>query len=84
MVFERTVIHAPPGLLIDEVLDALDDENHRRVSDEIANDLASSGVNHMACTTLCSDLLGRVSICWEIRRRADSSWREAWNPRRRR
>ena len=60
LAFARAVIHAPSWLLIDQVLDSLDDDTRRRVSDVIVKDLAGSGVIHIARTTLRSDLFGRV------------------------
>ena len=60
LAFARAVIHAPPWLLIDEVLDTLDDDTRRIVSDVIAKDLAGSGVIHIGRTTVHSDLFGRV------------------------
>jgi putative ATP-binding cassette transporter len=60
LAFARAVIHAPRWLLIDQVLDSLDDDTRRRVSDVIVKDLAGSGVIHIGRTTLRSDLFGRV------------------------
>jgi len=60
LAFARAVIHAPPWLLIDEVLDTLDDDTRRIVSDVIVKDLAGSGVIHIGRTTVHSDLFGRV------------------------
>jgi putative ATP-binding cassette transporter len=60
LAFARAVIHAPPWLLIDQVLDSLDDDTRRRVSDVIVKDLAGSGVIHIGRTTLRGDLFGRV------------------------
>ena len=60
LAFARAVIHAPPWLLIEEVLDTLDDDTRRRVSDVIVKDLAGSGVIHIGHTVLHSDLFGRV------------------------
>ena len=60
VAFARAVIHAPPWLLIDQVLDSLDDETRRRVDDVIVKDLARSGVIHIGRTTLRGDLFERV------------------------
>src|SRR5271157_161008 len=60
LAFARAVIHAPPWLLIDEVLDTLDDDTRRIVSDVIVKDLAGSGVIHIGHTALHSDLFARV------------------------
>ena len=60
LAFARAVLHAPLWLVIEEVLDTLDDETRRRVSDVIVKDLAGSGVIHIGHTALHSDLFGRV------------------------
>ncbi len=60
LAFARAVIHAPLWLLIEEVLDTLDDDTRRRVSDVIVKDLAGSGVIHIGHTALHSDLFGRA------------------------
>ena len=60
LAFARAVIHAPPWLLIDQVLDSLDDDTRRRVSEVIVKDLAGSGVIHIGRTPLHGDLFGRV------------------------
>jgi vitamin B12/bleomycin/antimicrobial peptide transport system ATP-binding/permease protein len=60
LTFARAVIHAPPWLLIDQVLDSLDEDSSRKVSDVIVNDLAGSGVIHIGRTAENSGLFGRV------------------------
>ena len=60
VAFARAVIHAPPWLLIDQVLDSLDDDTRRTVGDVIVKDLARSGVIHIGRTALHGDLFGRV------------------------
>ena len=60
VAFARAVLHAPPWLLIDQVLDSLDDDTRRIVGDVIVKDLAGSGVIHIGRTTLHGDLFGRV------------------------
>ena len=60
LAFARAVIHAPRWLLIDQVLDNLDDDTRRRVSEVIVKDLAGSGVIHIGRTSQRSDLFGRV------------------------
>ena len=60
LAFARAVIHAPRWLLIDQVLDSLDDDTRRRVSEVIVKDLAGSGVIHIGRTTPRNDLFGRV------------------------
>ena len=60
VAFARALIHAPPWLLIDQVLDSLDDDTRRRVSEVIVKDLAGSGVIHIGRSPPHSDLFGRV------------------------
>ena len=60
VAFARALIHTPPWLLIDEVLDTLDDDTRRRVSDVILKDLAGSAVIHIGRSALHRDLFGRV------------------------
>jgi putative ATP-binding cassette transporter len=60
VAFARALIHAPPWLLIDEVLDTLDDDLRRKVSDVIAKDLAGSAVIHIGRSAAHGDLFGRV------------------------
>ena len=60
LAFARAVIHAPRWLLIDQVLDGLDDDTRRTVSDVIVKDLAGSGVIYIGSSTVRSDLFDRV------------------------
>ena len=60
LAFARAVIHAPPWLLIDQVLDSLDDDTRQRVGDVMVKDLAASGIIHIGRTTLRTHLFGRV------------------------
>ena len=60
VAFARALIHAPPWLLIDEVLDTLDDDTRRKVSDVIVKDLAGSAVIHIGRSAAHPDLFGRV------------------------
>jgi putative ATP-binding cassette transporter len=47
LAFARVVLHAPPWVLIDEVLDSLDDEIRERVINIFATDLKQTGVIHI-------------------------------------
>ncbi len=60
VAFARVLIHAPPWLLIDEVLDTLDDDTRRRVSDVIRKELAGSAVIHIGPSAVHRDLFERV------------------------
>jgi vitamin B12/bleomycin/antimicrobial peptide transport system ATP-binding/permease protein len=60
VAFARALIHAPPWLLIDEVLDTLDDDTRRRVSDVIRKELAGSAIIHIGPSAVHRDLFGRV------------------------
>jgi putative ATP-binding cassette transporter len=60
VAFARALIHAPPWLLVDEVLETLDDDTRRRVSDVIVKDLAGSAVIHIGRSVVYRDLFTRV------------------------
>jgi vitamin B12/bleomycin/antimicrobial peptide transport system ATP-binding/permease protein len=47
LAFARVVLHAPPWLLIDEVLDSLDADTRQGILDILAKDLAHTGVIHI-------------------------------------
>lgn len=47
LAFTRVVLHAPPWVLMDETLGALDDETLDRVIDLFTHELAGSGVIHL-------------------------------------
>jgi putative ATP-binding cassette transporter len=47
LAFARVVLHRPPWLLIDEVLDSLDDAGIARVAAILKQDLATTGVIHI-------------------------------------
>jgi vitamin B12/bleomycin/antimicrobial peptide transport system ATP-binding/permease protein len=60
LAFARAVLQQPRWLLMDQVLDSLDDATRHRVSEVIAQDLASSGVIHIGRTAPLGSLFGRV------------------------
>jgi putative ATP-binding cassette transporter len=47
LAFARVMLHAPPWVLIDEVLDSLDEEALRGITDMFDEDLAQTGVIHI-------------------------------------
>jgi putative ATP-binding cassette transporter len=47
LAFARMVLHAPPWVLIDEVLDSLDEDARREVIGIFTEDLAGTGVIHI-------------------------------------
>jgi putative ATP-binding cassette transporter len=60
VAFARAVLHAPPWLLIDEVLDSLDEETRQRVLVVIAEDLQHTGVIHIGRADARDHLFSRV------------------------
>jgi vitamin B12/bleomycin/antimicrobial peptide transport system ATP-binding/permease protein len=47
LAFARVVLHAPPWVLIDEVLDSLDADARRGILDIFAKDLPHTGLIHI-------------------------------------
>jgi putative ATP-binding cassette transporter len=47
LALARVVLHAPPWVLMDEVLDSLDEDTHRRILDIFAKDLQRTGLIHI-------------------------------------
>jgi putative ATP-binding cassette transporter len=47
VAFARVLLHKPPWLLIDEVLDSLDEEGLQRVTEIFAEDLRSTAIIHI-------------------------------------
>ena len=60
LAFARVVLHAPPWVLIDEVLDSLDDDALARVVDILGKDLAGTGVIHIGRPDGRDHLFSRV------------------------
>ena len=60
LAFARVVLHAPQWVLIDEVLDSLDDDTHRRVVDVFSNDLKYTGIIHIGRAAARHPLFPRV------------------------
>ena len=60
LAFARVVLHAPPWILIDEVLDALEDDARQAVLDIFADDLKHTGVIHIGRSDAHDHLFSRV------------------------
>jgi putative ATP-binding cassette transporter len=60
LAFARMVLHAPPWVLIDEVLDALDEDARRDILDIFVKDLAHTGVIHIGRADARDHLFSRV------------------------
>jgi vitamin B12/bleomycin/antimicrobial peptide transport system ATP-binding/permease protein len=60
LAFARVVLHAPPWLLIDEVLDAIDADTRERVVNIFATDLKHTGIIHIGLEKTRDALHARV------------------------
>ncbi len=60
LAFARVLLHAPPWVLIDEVLDSLDDAARQDVLDIFVADLAQTGVIHIGRTNGPDHVFSRV------------------------
>src|SRR6202522_624083 len=60
LAFARVVLHAPPWILIDEVLDALDEDARQAILDIFADDLKHTGVIHIGRAEAHDHLFSRV------------------------
>jgi putative ATP-binding cassette transporter len=60
LAFARVLLHAPPWVLIDEVLDSLDDDTRQRVIDIFVKDLERTGVIHIGRAEAHDHLFSRV------------------------
>jgi putative ATP-binding cassette transporter len=60
LAFARVVLHAPPWVLIDEVLDALEDDARDRIADIFVKDLPNTGVIHIGRAEEHGHLFSRV------------------------
>jgi putative ATP-binding cassette transporter len=60
LAFARLVLHAPPWVLIDEVLDSLEDEARSRIIDVFAKDLRRTGVIHIGRPEVRDHFFSRV------------------------
>ena len=60
LAFARVVLHAPPWVLIDEVLDSLDEDARRCILDLFTKDLPHTGVIHIGRADAHDHLFSRV------------------------
>jgi putative ATP-binding cassette transporter len=60
LAFARVVLHAPPWVLIDEVLDSLDENARRCILDLFVKDLPHTGVIHIGRADAHDHLFSRV------------------------
>lgn len=60
LAFARILLHAPPWVFIDEVLDSLDDELRQGVLDIFAKDLVGTGIIHIGRADAHDHLFSRV------------------------
>jgi vitamin B12/bleomycin/antimicrobial peptide transport system ATP-binding/permease protein len=60
LAFARVVLHAPPWVLIDEVLDSMDEEARRCILDLFTTDLPHTGVIHVGRAEAHDHLFSRV------------------------
>ena len=60
LAFARVVLHAPPWVLIDEVLDSLDEDARRCILDLFTGDLPHTGVIHIGRADAHDHLFSRV------------------------
>ena len=60
LAFARVVLHAPPWVLIDEVLDSIDEEIRERVINIFATELKGTGIIHIGRGRARDPLFARV------------------------
>jgi putative ATP-binding cassette transporter len=60
LAFARALLHAPPWILIDEVLDALDEEWRVRIIDVLRNALPRTGIIHIGRSAAHDGLFART------------------------
>ena len=60
LAFARVLLHAPPWVLIDEVLDSLDEDARRCILDLFTKDLPHTGVIHIGRADAHDHLFSRV------------------------
>jgi vitamin B12/bleomycin/antimicrobial peptide transport system ATP-binding/permease protein len=60
LAFARVVLHAPPWVLIDEVLDSIDEDTRERVLSIFATDLKHTGIIHIGRGKRHDALFARV------------------------
>src|ERR1700733_2611420 len=60
VAFARSLLHAPPWLLIDEVLDSLDEDARERAVDLLAKEFPRTGIIHIGRADAHDHLFSRV------------------------
>jgi len=60
LALARVVLHAPPWVLMDEVLDSLDEDTHQRILEVFAKDLERTGLIHIGRPDTSEHLYARV------------------------
>ena len=60
LAFATLLLHAPHWVLIDEVLDALDEDSYQRVTEMLAKDLARTGIVYIGRAEMQDRLFSRV------------------------
>jgi putative ATP-binding cassette transporter len=60
VAFARALLHAPPWILIDEVLDALDEGTRDRIIEVLRNALPNTGIIHIGRSAAHDGLFGRI------------------------
>ena len=60
LAFARALLHAPPWLLIDEVLDAVDEGTRGLITDMLKNDLRRTGVIHIGRAAVSEESFERT------------------------
>jgi putative ATP-binding cassette transporter len=60
VAFARVLLHRPPWLLIDEVLDSLDEDDLKRVTDIFSQDLQKTAIIHIGRARTQDGLFSRV------------------------
>jgi putative ATP-binding cassette transporter len=60
LAFARVLLHAPPWVLIDEVLDSLDVDARQGILDIFVEDLEHTGVIHIGRADVHDHLFSRV------------------------
>ncbi len=79
LAFARALLHTPPWILIDEVLDALDDGTRDRIIDVLKSDLPRAGIIYIGRASAHSGLFGRsvhLVVHPDVRRLASYAGRD--------
>jgi putative ATP-binding cassette transporter len=60
LIFARALLHAPQWIIMDEVLDALDEDSLARITDVLATDLAHAGILYIGRAGVHDKLFDRT------------------------